>query len=70
MLKTSEAVIPAHPDKMCDRISDAGSFLGYLYRTLEYSGRGLVPLKKFSLDNFSPITGKRLLETFIKDDLV
>lgn len=52
------------------RFRYAGSFLGYLHRTLEYSGRGLVPLEKFSLDDFSPITGKRLLETFIKDDLV
>lgn len=48
------------------RFRYAGSFLGYLYRTLEYSGRGLIPLEKFSLDDFSLITGKRLLETFIK----
>lgn len=28
-----------------------GSFLGYLYKTLEYSGRGIVPIQKFSLDD-------------------
>ncbi len=52
------------------RFRYAGSFLGYLYRTIEYSGRGLVPLEKFSLDDFSLVTGKRLLETFIKDDIM
>lgn len=52
------------------RFRYAGSFLGYLYRTIEYSGRGLVRLEKFSLDDFSLVTGKRLLETFIKDDII
>lgn len=28
-----------------------GSFLGYLYKTLEYSGRGIAPIKKYSLDD-------------------
>lgn len=28
-----------------------GSFLGYLYKTLEYSGRGIVPIQKYSLDD-------------------
>jgi hypothetical protein len=52
------------------RFRYTGSFLGYLYRTMEYSGRGLVPLEKFSLDDFSIVTGRRLLETFIKDDII
>ena len=52
------------------RFRYVGSFLGYLYRTIEYSGRGLVPLEKFSLDDFSILTGKRLLETFVKDDII
>lgn len=52
------------------RFRYAGSFLGYLYRTIEYSGRGLVPLEKFSLDDFSLVTGRRLLENFINDDMV
>jgi len=46
------------------RFRYAGSFLGYLYRTLEYAGRGLVPLKKFSLDDTSKITGKRIMDSF------
>ncbi len=52
------------------RFRYAGSFLGYLYRTMEYSGRGLVPLEKFSLDDISLTTGRRLLETFVKDDII
>ena len=28
-----------------------GTFLGYLFRTLEYSARGIVPLCKYSLDD-------------------
>lgn len=28
-----------------------GSFLGYLFKTLEYSARGIVPLQKFSFDD-------------------
>lgn len=52
------------------RFRYTGSFLGYLYRTMEYSGRGLFPLEKFSLDDFSIVTGRRLLETFIKDDII
>ena len=28
-----------------------GTFLGYLFRTLEYSARGIVPLSKYSLDD-------------------
>jgi hypothetical protein len=52
------------------RFRYAGSFLGYLYRTIEYSGRGLVPLEKFSLDDFSIVTRKRLLENFINDDII
>lgn len=52
------------------RFRYSGSFFGYLYRTMEYSGRGLVPLEKFSLDDFSLVTGRRLLETFIKDDIM
>jgi hypothetical protein len=49
------------------RFRYAGSFLGYLYRTMEYSGRGLVPLEKFSLDDFSLVTGKRIIEYFINN---
>ncbi len=43
----------------------SGSFIVYLYRTLEYAGRGLRPLEAFSLDDYSPITGKRRLENFV-----
>ena len=48
------------------RFRYTGSFLGYLYRTLEYSGRGLTPLKKFSLDDCLLTSGKRRIDSFIK----
>ena len=53
-----------HIEACIRRFRYTGSFLGYLYRTLEYSGRGLIPLEKFSLDELSCITGKRKIETF------
>ncbi|MEI8361219.1 MAG: hypothetical protein WCG01_03765 [bacterium] len=48
------------------RFRYAGTFIGYLYRTLEYSGRGLVSVEKFSLDDIVQATGKRRIETFKK----
>lgn len=59
-------LITEHIEACIRRFRYAGSFLGYLYRTLEYSGRGLVPLEKFSLDDISNISGKRIIDTFIK----
>jgi hypothetical protein len=55
-----------HIEACIRRFRYAGSFLGYLHRTLQYVGLGLVPLEKFSLDDFSSITEKRIIETFIK----
>lgn len=46
------------------RFRYAGSFIGYLYRTLEYSGRGLAPLEKFSLDSYSSVSDKRIIDNF------
>lgn len=59
-------LITEHIEACIRRFRYAGSFLGYLYRTLEYSGRGLVPLEKFSFDDISNISGKRIIDTFIK----
>jgi len=42
-----------------------GSFLGYLYKTLEYSGRGIAPLKKFSLDDTIFDSGKPRIDYFL-----
>jgi hypothetical protein len=55
-----------HIEACIRRFRYVGSFLGYLHRTLQYSGLGLVPLEKFSLDDFSPVTEKRIVETFVK----
>lgn len=45
-----------------------GSFTGYLFRTLEYSGRGLRPFYRYTLDAFHPIIeNRRLVESVIQD---
>lgn len=61
-------LIDNHIDGCIRRFRYAGSFIGYLYKTLEYSGRGLTPLEKFSLDNYSFITGKRIINKVSKDE--
>lgn len=53
-----------HIEACIRRFRYAGSFLGYLHRTLQYVGLGLAPIEKFSLDDFSSLTGKRKIETF------
>jgi hypothetical protein len=55
-----------HIEACIRRFRYAGSFLGYLHRTLQCLGMGLVPIEKFSLDDYSLITGKRIIETFNK----
>lgn len=59
-------VIDSYINTCIQRFRYAGSFLGYLYRTLEYAGRGLVPLKKLSLDDVLIISGKRAIDNFNK----
>ena len=49
----------------CYRYS--GSFIVYLYRTFEYSGRGLRSIEAFSLDEYSPITERRKSDNLIYD---
>ncbi|MEI7498270.1 MAG: hypothetical protein WCK11_03250 [Candidatus Falkowbacteria bacterium] len=46
----------------------SGSFYVYLFRTLEYAGRGLRPLESFSLDDFNPVTEKRRSDNLVYDD--
>lgn len=45
----------------------SGSFLVYLHRTLEYSGRGLRPLEVFSLDECSTVTGRKKSDNLVYD---
>jgi len=59
-------LIENHINACIRRFRYAGSFIGYLYKTLEYSGRGLTPLEKFSLDSRSSVTGKRIIDNFKK----
>ncbi len=44
-----------------------GSFIGYLYKTLEYSGRGLVKMESHSLDGYVGDSGKRIIDFVAKD---
>ena len=47
-------LITNHITACIRRFRYAGSFLGYLYRTLQYAGLGLIPLEKFSIDDSPP----------------
>lgn len=58
-------LIDNHLNACIRRFRYAGSFIGYLYRTLEYSGRGLTPLKKISLDDFMFDDKKRVIDNYI-----
>ena len=42
-----------------------GSFMGYLYKTLEYKGRGLRPFYPYSLDDYIPNTTKKRIDNTI-----
>ena len=59
--------IEEHIERCIRRYRYSGSFLIYLYRTLEYAGRGLRPLEAFSLDEYSPITERRRGENLVYD---
>jgi len=59
-------LIDNHISACIRRFRYAGSFIGYLYRTLEYSGRGLTPLEKFSLDDYWLDDKKRIINIFLR----
>jgi hypothetical protein len=54
-------------DRCIRRYRYSGSFIVYLYRTLEYAGRGLRPLEVFSLDECSPATERRKSDNLVYD---
>ncbi|KKR21660.1 MAG: hypothetical protein UT48_C0005G0033 [Parcubacteria group bacterium GW2011_GWE2_39_37] len=54
-------------DRCIRRYRYSGSFIVYLYRTLECAGRGLRSLEAFSLDDYSPITERRRSENLVYD---
>lgn len=56
-------------DRCIRRYRYSGSFIGYLNRTLEYSGRPLRAIEAFSLDKTSLITGKAVSDKISKDYL-
>lgn len=63
--KGYDDLIDNHISACIRRFRYAGSFIGYLYRTLEYSGRGLTPLEKIFLDDFMLDDKKRVIDNFI-----
>ncbi len=60
--------IQANIEGCIRRYRYTGCFLGYLYRTLEYSGRGLVPLQKFSFDDPVLDGSKTKIDYFVQED--
>ncbi|MFH0892791.1 MAG: hypothetical protein V1867_08550 [Candidatus Falkowbacteria bacterium] len=44
-----------------------GSFIGYLHKTMEYSGRGLLPGEVLCLDEVSPATKRRKIDNVVHD---
>lgn len=52
-------------EKCIFRYRYSGTFIGYLYRTLQLSALALEPLEAYSLDDISLFTGKARIETLI-----
>ena len=52
-------------EKCIFRYRYSGTFIGYLYRTLQLSALALEPLEAYSLDDISPFTGKTRIETLV-----
>ncbi len=64
--KGYDELVHKHIEGCIERFRYAGSFLGYLYRTLEYSGRGLTPLEKYSFDEFLLDSSRRRIDVFVR----
>lgn len=60
-------LLPAQIEACIRRYRYSGSFIGYLYRTLECAGRGLLPLETYSLDEELPSGKKRRVENVVQD---
>lgn len=63
-----DELIPEQVDACIRRYRYSGSFIGYLYRTLELAGQGLHPLEAYSLDEELPSGKKRRIENVTQDD--
>lgn len=60
---SDDIVITIHQCIRCYRFT--GSFLGYLFKTLEYRGRGLRPFYAYSVDDYMYGTKERLINNVI-----
>jgi len=61
-----EELIDKYIDICIRRYRYSGSFIGYLFKTLEYTGRGFP--RQYSLNNPSAATGRTMLDFVIKDE--
>lgn len=62
-----DELLPDQINACIRRFRYAGSFIGYLYRTLECAGRGLRPLEAYSLDEESFEGKRRRVENVVQD---
>ena len=60
-------VIQERIESCIRRYRYSGTFIGYLFKTLEYAGRGLRPIVAFSLDDHLHAGKTRRIERFMPD---
>lgn len=65
--KGYESEIDEQLENCIRRYRFTGSFMTYLFCSLEYRGRGLKRLHSYSLDDLMPISGKRRVENVVQD---
>lgn len=60
-------LIQKHIERCIRAYRYSGSFMGYLFRTLEYAGRGLTPIESCSLDDTVHFSGRRRMDMIGRD---
>ena len=65
--KGYEYLITKHIEDCIRRYRYSGSFMGYLFKTLEYAGRGLRPIIVDSLDDSSYPGGRKRIDTIAQN---
>jgi hypothetical protein len=65
--KGYEYLITKHIEDCIRRYRYSGSFMGYLFKTLEYAGRGLRPIIVHSLDDSPYLGGRKRIDTIAQN---
>jgi hypothetical protein len=60
--KGYEYLITKHIEDCIRRYRYSGSFMGYLFKTLEYAGRGLRPINVYYLEDSSYPGGRKRID--------